>query len=78
MWDIYWLVDVSSGVRETVMLNCSCPHLEVGMAGVTVPRLVDIGSMVSTITWSFFHKHFESSGQDRHQPFQWLEPMYPI
>jgi len=42
-----------------------CPHLEVVMEGVKVPCLIDTGSMVSTITESFFQKHLEPWGQEQ-------------
>lgn len=43
------------------------------MGGVTVPCLVDTGSMVSTISESFFHQHFEPWGQERLRSCHWLE-----
>lgn len=43
------------------------------MGGVEVPCLVDTGSMVSTVTESFFRQHFEPWGMDRLQSCQWLE-----
>lgn len=43
------------------------------MAGVKVPCLVDTGSMVSTITESFFREHFESWGAERLQACHWLQ-----
>lgn len=42
------------------------------MGGVSVPCLVDTGSMVSTITKSF-RQHFEPWGQDRLHNCQWLQ-----
>ena len=51
-------------------LVSSCPHLEVIMGGVKVPCLVDTGSMVSTVTESFFQEHF--SGQERLNFCSWL------
>lgn len=36
----------------------NCPVLDVVMGGVMVPCLIDTGSMVTTITESFFSKHF--------------------
>ncbi|KAK0150653.1 hypothetical protein N1851_008246 [Merluccius polli] len=35
-----------------------CPVLEVCMGGVMVPCLIDTGSMVTTVTESFFNRHF--------------------
>lgn len=51
----------------------SCPHLDVCMGGVEVPCLVDTGSMVSTITESFFLQQFEPWGQERLQSCHWLQ-----
>lgn len=36
----------------------NCPVLCVEMGGIRVPCLIDKGSMVTTITESFFHEHF--------------------
>lgn len=41
--------------------------------GVTVPCLVDTGSMVSTITESFFLTHFASWGQECLHSCHWLQ-----
>lgn len=54
-------------------LMSTCPHLLVAMGGIKVPCLVDTGSMVSTITESFFSKSFEPWGQERLQSCQWLQ-----
>lgn len=51
----------------------TCPHLRVVMGGIDVPCLVDTGSMVSTITESFFTKNFEPWGQERLRSCQWLQ-----
>lgn len=53
-------------------LMSSCPHLDVCMGGIPVPCLIDTGSMVSTITESFFLQHFEPWGQDRLRSCHWL------
>ena len=42
------------------------------MGGTPVPCLIDTGSMVSTITESFFLQHFEPWGQDRLRSCHWL------
>lgn len=42
------------------------------MAGVEVPCLVDTGSMVFTMTESFFREYFESSGEERIKACRWL------
>lgn len=43
------------------------------MGGVEVPCLVDTGSMVSTISESFFLQKFEPWGQERLQSCHWLQ-----
>ncbi|KAK0146649.1 hypothetical protein N1851_014046 [Merluccius polli] len=43
------------------------------MGGVKVPCLVDTGSMVSTISESFFRQNFEPWGQERLQLCHWLQ-----
>ncbi|CAI5669158.1 unnamed protein product, partial [Oreochromis niloticus] len=47
--------------------------MDVLISGVTVPCLVDTGSMVSTITESFFLMHFAPWGQERLQSCHWLQ-----
>ncbi|KAK0133468.1 hypothetical protein N1851_030993 [Merluccius polli] len=47
--------------------------MDVSMGGVTVPCLVDTGSMVSTFTESFFLQHFEPWGQERLRSCNWLQ-----
>lgn len=54
-------------------LVSSCPHLVVIIGGVSVPCLIDTGSMVSTITESCFRSQFEPWGQDRLQSCRWLQ-----
>lgn len=54
-------------------LISSCPHLNVDMGGVEVPSLVDTGSMVTTISESFFRQHFEPWGQERLRSCHWLQ-----
>lgn len=51
----------------------SCPHLVVSIGGVSVPCLVDTGSMVSTITESCFQRQFATWGQERLKSCQWLQ-----
>lgn len=51
----------------------TCPHLNVRMGGISVPCLVVTGSMVSTVTESFFSNNFEPWGQERLQTCQWLQ-----
>ncbi|XP_013856495.1 uncharacterized protein LOC106512418, partial [Austrofundulus limnaeus] len=43
------------------------------MGGVTVTCLVDTGSMVSTVSESFFRQHMESWGLEHLQSCHWLE-----
>lgn len=43
------------------------------MGGVKVPCLIDTGSMVSTVTESFFRQHFEPWGQERLKSCNWLQ-----
>lgn len=43
------------------------------MGGVSVPCLIDTGSMVTTITESCFQKQFQPWGQDRLQSCHWLQ-----
>ncbi|KAK0136672.1 hypothetical protein N1851_027175 [Merluccius polli] len=62
------------GSQEEVVadLMSSCPTTDVVFSGVHVPCLVDTGSMVSTITESFFQQQFSSWGQDRLRSCNWL------
>lgn len=43
------------------------------MGGVDVPCLVDTGSMVSTVTESFFLQYFEPWGREKLQSCHWLQ-----
>lgn len=61
------------GLEDASKLISLCPHIDVGMGGATVPCLVDTGSMVSTITESFFQKNFEPWGEERLKACYWLE-----
>ena len=51
----------------------SCPHINVSMGGAQVSCLVDTGSMVSTVTESFFLQHFQSWGHERLRSCNWLK-----
>ncbi len=57
------------------MLNLMspCPHINALMGGISVPCLIDTGSMVSTLTESCFLKYFEPWGQERLRICQWLQ-----
>lgn len=63
------------GSREGTVgkLMSSCPHINLSIGGVMVPCLVDTGSIVSTVTESFFLKHFAPWGADRLQSCHWLQ-----
>nr|XP_055029293.1 uncharacterized protein LOC129418561 [Misgurnus anguillicaudatus] len=54
-------------------LMSKCPQLDVCMGGVSVPCLVDTGSMVSTITESCFVTNFGSRGQEQLRSCHWLQ-----
>lgn len=46
---------------------------DVKMEGVPIACLVDTGSMVSTVTESFFKEHFQVQGQDQLRSCGWLQ-----
>ncbi|XP_028284738.1 uncharacterized protein LOC114450669 isoform X1 [Parambassis ranga] len=50
-----------------------CPVVEVGMGGVVVPSLLDTGSMVTTITESFFKEHFGHLTDSQLRECAWLD-----
>ncbi|TWW67321.1 Retrovirus-related Pol polyprotein from transposon opus, partial [Takifugu flavidus] len=54
-------------------LIAPCPNITVLIGGIGVECLVDTGSMVSTITESFFRAQFGFWGHDRLQSCQWLQ-----
>lgn len=54
-------------------LVSSCPHLVVNIGGVSKPCLIDTGSMVSTITESYFRSGSEPWGQGWLQSCRWLQ-----
>ena len=56
-----------------VELMAACPHLTISMGGIAVPCLVDTGSMVSTITESFFIQNFEPWGEEKLRLCHWLQ-----
>lgn len=51
----------------------SCPKIDVSIGGVNVSCLLDTGSMVSTVTESFFLQQFEPWGLERLQSCHWLQ-----
>uniref|UniRef100_A0A671VB87 Gypsy retrotransposon integrase-like protein 1 n=1 Tax=Sparus aurata TaxID=8175 RepID=A0A671VB87_SPAAU len=61
------------GDRREAKLISTCPHMDVVMGGVTVPCLVDTGSMVSTVRESFFRQHFETWDQEKLKSCHWLQ-----
>ena len=66
--------EVKGSQEELVAgLMSSCPKIDVVFSGVHVPCLVDTGSMVSTITESFFQQQFSSWDQDRLRSCNWLQ-----
>uniref|UniRef100_A0A1A8HG02 Gypsy retrotransposon integrase-like protein 1 n=1 Tax=Nothobranchius korthausae TaxID=1143690 RepID=A0A1A8HG02_9TELE len=64
--------DGESTAVEVAKLMSSCPCVDVTMGGVQVPCLLDTGSMVSTISESFFYQHFEPWGADKLRSCHWL------
>lgn len=50
-----------------------CPVVEVKMGGIVVPSLLDTGSMVTTITESFFKKHFGHLTDSQLHDCAWLD-----
>lgn len=65
--------DPWSRLGDAAKLISACPHIDVEMDGVPASCLVDTGSMVTTITESFFRKNFEPWGEDRLRACHWLE-----
>ncbi|KAK0134254.1 Retrovirus-related Pol polyprotein from transposon opus [Merluccius polli] len=49
-----------------------CPVVEVAIQGISVPCLLDTGSMVTTVTEELFHRHFHSLS-DQLQHCRWLQ-----
>lgn len=54
-------------------LIASCPHVDIDMARIKVPCLVDTGSLVSTISESFFLKNFGPRGEECLKACHWLQ-----
>lgn len=50
-----------------------CPIVTVQMGGVEISCLSDTGSMVTTVTESFFEKHFRQLGVDTLKKCNWLQ-----
>lgn len=61
------------GFKDASKLISSCPHVDIVLGGVTMQCLVDTGSMVSTVTESFFHRNFEPWGEERLKACHWLQ-----
>ena len=47
-----------------------CPVVNVFIQGVKTPCLIDTGSQVTTLTESYFRRHFDSKGTAIHPPIQ--------
>ena len=54
-------------------LIAPCPNVDASIGGVSVLCLVDTGSMVSTVTESFFLEQFAPWGHDRLHSCHWLQ-----
>lgn len=64
---------VLDGLEDAPKLISSCPHISVNLGGVPVMCLVDTGSMVSTVTESFFLKHLAPLGEEQLKACHWLK-----
>ncbi|TWW73497.1 Retrovirus-related Pol polyprotein from transposon 412 [Takifugu flavidus] len=64
---------VNPGSVGVLELMSACPHVNVSMGGVQVPCLVDTGSMVSTVTESWFLQNLQPWGHDRLRSCNWLK-----
>lgn len=60
-------------VENMAPLLSPCPHVTVSLGGVLVPCLLDTGSMVSTVTESFFLKNVEPWGLEKLYSCHWLQ-----
>lgn len=49
-----------------------CPKVTISMGGVNISCLLDTGSMVTTMSESFFAKHFETGGPEKLRACHWL------
>ncbi len=63
---------VLNHVENMPLLISSCPHLVAVFGGVSVPCLVDTGSMVSTITESCFRRDI-APGEQELKMCHWLQ-----
>ncbi|XP_056108553.1 uncharacterized protein LOC130086512 [Rhinichthys klamathensis goyatoka] len=61
---------VVGSVSTAANLMSSCPHIDILMGGHKVSCLLDTGSMVSTVTESFFFQHFKTGSL---QACRWLQ-----
>ncbi len=64
---------VLNHVENMPLLISSCPHLVAVFGGVSVPCLVDTGSMVSTITESCFRRDIAPGEQEELKMCHWLQ-----
>ncbi|KAK0131974.1 Retrovirus-related Pol polyprotein from transposon 17.6 [Merluccius polli] len=62
-----------SSVDSMSRLMSSCPNIDVSIGGVTISCLLDTGSMVSTMTESFFMQQYQPWGSERLQSCHWLQ-----
>lgn len=60
-------------VENMAPLLSPCPHVTVSVGGVLVPCLLDTGSMVSTVTESFYLQNFEPWGLEKLHSCHWLQ-----
>lgn len=64
-----------SNLTENLDINHlvgACPEGKVDLGGVVVPCLLDTGSMVTTMTESFFKKEFSHLTKDKLKDCGWL------
>lgn len=62
-----------TGNKTLSSLLGNCPSVSVIMGGVEVPCLLDTGSMVTTLSESFFKQHFEPWGSEKLHECGWLQ-----
>ena len=51
----------------------SCPVIDIRLGGVLTRCLLDTGSMVTTVTESFFRQHVQPQTTETMQPCDWLQ-----
>lgn len=60
-------------IEKNEHLVGQCPVVEVLIQGVKTPCLIDTGSQVTTLTESYFKRHFETRAPTMHPPIQKLK-----